>query len=33
MLIIKTAAVAATLGLFASSALAEGYQGVPRTFL
>lgn len=33
MRIIKTAAVAATLGLLAGSAIADGYQGVPRTFL
>jgi len=33
MRILKTAAAAATLGLFAGSAMADGYQGVPRTFL
>ena len=33
MRIIKTAALAATLGLFAGPTLADGYQGVPRTFL
>ena len=33
MRIFKTAAVAVTVGLLASAALADGYQGVPRTFL
>lgn len=31
--ILTKAALAATLSVFAGSALADGYEGVPRTFL